>query len=171
MTDQTACRPGTIATIALPANMAVVSAIVAGIVRTRPGVRAVQHGDHMDVCAPETEQRTTLTIPGDPKMIREALWVADHATRWNIDEEDWHGAREVLSALIQECDRHRPLGPDGKHGNRHTATCGCDDVPERYRVAEAAQDGQERAGGVSGTPGRVEVAARLLGRSTRAEDR
>lgn len=77
-----------------------------------------------------TEQRTTLTIPGDPKMIREALCVAEQATLWNVDEQNLHGAREVLGALIQECDRHRPLAPDGKHGDRHTATCGCDDVSE-----------------------------------------
>lgn len=91
--------------------------------------------DDLDHVEAEPEQRTTLTIPGDPKAIREALCVAEGATLRNVDEEDWHGAREVLGALIQECDRHRPLGPDGKHGNHHTATCGCDDVPERHQVA------------------------------------
>lgn len=73
MTDQTACRPGTIATIGLPADMAVVSAIVAGIVRTRPGVRAVQHQDHLDVCAPAPEahdpQNTLCVPPGRPVSV------------------------------------------------------------------------------------------------------
>lgn len=71
------------------------------------------------------EQRTTLTISGGPKMIREALCVAQASAG--------NHANKVLSALIDECDRHRPLGPDGKHGQRHTTTCGCDDIPERYR--------------------------------------
>src|SRR5690606_25377596 len=75
-------------------------------------------------------EQTTLTIPGGPKMIREALCVAEGATLRNVGKQNLHGAREVLGALIQECDRHRPLGPDGKHGDRHTATCGCDDVSE-----------------------------------------
>jgi hypothetical protein len=30
-----------------------------------------------------------------------------------------------LQVLIDECDRMRPLGPDGKHGDRHTVECGC----------------------------------------------
>jgi hypothetical protein len=34
---------------------------------------------------------------------------------------------ELLQELIDELDKHRPLGPDGKHGDRHTATCGCED--------------------------------------------
>lgn len=37
---------------------------------------------------------------------------------------------EVIAAaniLVGVIDVHRPLGPDGKHGNRHTATCGCED--------------------------------------------
>lgn len=33
-----------------------------------------------------------------------------------------------LQRLINACDDHRPLGPDGKHGNRHTPTCGCEDA-------------------------------------------
>lgn len=81
----------------------------------------------------EVEKTTTLTIPGDPKTIREALCVAEGATLQNVDKRNLYGAREVLGALLKECDRHRPLGPDGKHGNRHTVTCGCDDAPERYR--------------------------------------
>lgn len=31
-----------------------------------------------------------------------------------------------LTQLIQRIDFLRPLGPDGKHGNRHTPTCGCE---------------------------------------------
>lgn len=87
----------------------------------------VEHGPLTVVSVPG---QTTLTIPGGPKMIREALCVAEGATLRNVNEQNRHWVREVLGALIQECDRHRPLGPDGGHGNRHTATCGCDDVSE-----------------------------------------
>lgn len=33
-----------------------------------------------------------------------------------------------IDVLINMIDRHRPLGPDGEHGDRHTDTCGCEDV-------------------------------------------
>lgn len=35
--------------------------------------------------------------------------------------------KSAVDVLIEMIDRHRPLGNDGKHGNRHTATCGCED--------------------------------------------
>lgn len=76
---------------------------------------------------------TTLIVSTSPKMVREALCVAEHAVNRHVTEINQHGAPEVLAALIRECDRHRPLGPDGKHGQRHTPTCGCEDMPERYR--------------------------------------
>lgn len=71
---------------------------------------------------------TTLNVPDSPKMLRETLC---HAQAWiaNGDPDDararWHIAR--LQRLIDECDRHRPLGLDGKHGDLHTDTCGCED--------------------------------------------
>lgn len=33
---------------------------------------------------------------------------------------------ENLQALINEIDIWRPLGPNGKHEDRHTPHCGCD---------------------------------------------
>lgn len=74
-----------------------------------------------------TEPVTIAVPPGGVKMLRETLCVAQGlALRRSIDpRSEEHGRR--LQALIDECDRHRPLGPDGKHGNRHTATCGCED--------------------------------------------
>lgn len=155
MTDQTACRPGTIARIPLPIGL---YDLENALEPTHgDGRRVIGHGDHLDVFVPEDEEpppSTSLTIPHDPKAIREALcltWAALVCRYMHLDGAD-HAAR-VLNALIQECDRHRPLGPDGKHGDRHTATCGCDDVPERYQVAEAAQDGQERAANVPADSG------------------
>lgn len=32
-----------------------------------------------------------------------------------------------IQGIIDELDKHRPLGSDGKHGNLHTETCGCQD--------------------------------------------
>jgi hypothetical protein len=71
---------------------------------------------------------TSYTVPDGPKMLRETLCIA----------QTWMGLSmrtdklvhiERLQRLIDECDRHRPLGPDGKHGDRHTETCGCEDKP------------------------------------------
>ena len=60
------------------------------------------------------------------KMLRENLCIAQTA----INESPVNWAESVnkrIGRLIKELDKHRPLGPDGKHGNRHTETCGCED--------------------------------------------
>lgn len=62
---------------------------------------------------------------GDLKMLGEALCVAEgHLLR---SEQYSYGAR-FFSDLIKQVDVHRPLGPDMKHGTRHTPTCGCEDT-------------------------------------------
>ncbi|WP_238840708.1 hypothetical protein [Prescottella equi] len=38
--------------------------------------------------------------------------------------------RDEMQYLINVLREHRPIGPDGKHGNRHTSTCGCEDKGE-----------------------------------------
>ncbi len=66
-----------------------------------------------------------LTVPDSIKMLRETFCVAQ--TWFGLSQRSDranHVAR--LQELIDECDRQRPLGPDGKHGDRHTPTCGCD---------------------------------------------
>lgn len=69
----------------------------------------------------------TYTVPDGPKMLRETLCVAQ--ARIGNSPLD-HGRRDEhmdrLQRLLDECDRKRPLGPDGKHGDRHTPECGCD---------------------------------------------
>ena len=56
------------------------------------------------------------------KMLRERLCAEQvHASEWP------ENIRSAVDVLINMIDRHRPLGPDGKHGERHTSTCGCDD--------------------------------------------
>lgn len=70
-----------------------------------------------------------LVVPDSPKMLRETLCVAQARignSPLDADRREEHMSR--LGRLIAECDRHRPLGPDGKHGDRHTPTCGCDDT-------------------------------------------
>lgn len=73
---------------------------------------------------------TAYETPDDPKMLRETLCLAQTALLRSayagIDYLDHVGR---LQRLIDACDAHRPLGPDGKHGSRHTATCGCEDKP------------------------------------------
>jgi len=55
------------------------------------------------------------------KMLREALCrEQQRASQWPPD------VAQRVAALIDLIDLHRPLGPDGTHGHRHTTTCGCD---------------------------------------------
>lgn len=65
-----------------------------------------------------------------PKMLRETLCVAQMATL-RLRSEDPRASEHIarLQQLIDDLDKQRPLGPDGKHGNRHTPTCGCEDTP------------------------------------------
>jgi hypothetical protein len=83
---------------------------------------------------------TSYTVPDGPKMLRETLCVAQHAINQSHDQRKReHIAR--LGRLVNECDRHRPLGVDGKHNDRHTSTCGCEDVPPSALIAaEREQD-------------------------------
>lgn len=72
-----------------------------------------------------TDERDSL------KSLRETLCRAQTA----MLGPNGHGAHypeimtevERLGRLIAEIDRQRPLGPDGKHGDLHTPSCGCED--------------------------------------------
>lgn len=71
--------------------------------------------------------RTILSVPDSPKMLRETLCIAQAAIGARpFDEHRKRADLDRLQRLIAECDRHRPLGHDGKHGDHHTSTCGCD---------------------------------------------
>jgi hypothetical protein len=79
----------------------------------------------------------TYTTADSPKMVRETLCVAQ-ATIGNSSLHS-HTIRQHLNRLqrlIDDCDRQRPLGPDGKHGDRHTPTCGCVEIEELNMSAE-----------------------------------
>lgn len=68
------------------------------------------------------------------KGIRETLCAAVSAL---VEKSNRTPSHEIglhighLEGMIAQIDRHRPLGPDGKHGDLHTSTCGCEDVPQR----------------------------------------
>lgn len=61
------------------------------------------------------------------KMLREALCIAQADLDDRLDGR--RGTSLRLQKLINLIDRHRPLDADGRHGNLHTATCGCEDKP------------------------------------------
>jgi hypothetical protein len=76
---------------------------------------------------------STINTSDTLKMVREALCVA--ASSPLVQAAGSPGAYTgVLQRLIDDIDRQRPLGPDGTHGDRHTATCGCIDVAGLPRV-------------------------------------
>lgn len=99
--------------------------------------------------ATTTRQRTTGTVihcphPADTlKMLRETFCVAQTQVNLHVPDTDrrqQHSDR--LERLIYDIDRQRPLGPDGKHDNRHTPTCGCSDDHDRSPGAVARDDGE-----------------------------
>jgi hypothetical protein len=70
---------------------------------------------------------TVYEVSDGPKMLRETLCIAQTYVGLST-RSDARAHVECLQRLIDECDRHRPLGRNGKHGNLHTSTCGCDDI-------------------------------------------
>lgn len=73
---------------------------------------------------PDPHRAWAYITRDSPKMLREALCVAQSALSHQAVSPDRHIA--ALGRLIDECDRHRPLGNDGKHNDLHTPTCGCE---------------------------------------------
>jgi len=76
---------------------------------------------------PSVEKPLLYLFLADPrdtlKMLRETLCVAQTAIGEALDNPKHI---ERIQRLIDEIDRQRPLGPDGKHGNLHTPFCGCE---------------------------------------------
>ena len=61
-----------------------------------------------------------------PKMLAEKL-NAQYVHIPNTGDVLEDRTRAAFSELLTLLARHRPVGPDGKHNNLHTATCGCED--------------------------------------------
>jgi hypothetical protein len=77
---------------------------------------------------------TAYIVPDSPKLLRETLCVAQSRIGNSpLDEGRKHEHIDRLQRLIDECDRHRPLGADGKHGDLHTPSCGCAITPNQER--------------------------------------
>lgn len=63
------------------------------------------------------------------KMLRETFSAAQSYIGTHSNRSYDRGRHvERLQRLIDECERQRPTGSDGKHADRHTPTCGCDDT-------------------------------------------
>ena len=70
----------------------------------------------------------TLHVQDSIKMLRETLCVAQGAVNRGVSSGDRRSEHsDRLQRLIDECNRQRPLASNGKHGNLHTPTCGCED--------------------------------------------
>lgn len=83
---------------------------------------------------------SSLTVRDSIKMLRETLSVAQNRIGNSpLDVGRRHEHIDRLQRLIDDCERQRPTGPDGKHGDRHTPTCGCD-TGERPYIAPPMQD-------------------------------
>lgn len=98
-----------------------------------------------------------LTLLDSPKMLRETLCVAQARISYSsldLGRKAEHLRR--LQKLIDEIDKHRPLGPDGKHGDLHTPTCGCFDERRiaRLRMGDNSfgHDGQHFGVGTEECP-------------------
>jgi hypothetical protein len=77
----------------------------------------------------ETRPTTTITTTDSLKMLRETFCVAQRFCG-QTGRQEWQRHMDRLQRLIDDIDRQRPLGPDGKHGDgeRCTPTCGCQDA-------------------------------------------
>lgn len=68
----------------------------------------------------------------DLSSLREALCVAQSAIGQAYGQRQSAYALGKIGSIqevLDEIDILRPLGPDGKHGDRHTDFCGCDPNP------------------------------------------
>jgi hypothetical protein len=67
----------------------------------------------------------SINVTDNIKGLREILCLAQHVGN-QTDGINHSLYNRRIQEIIDELDKHRPLGPDGKHGNLlHTATCGC----------------------------------------------
>ncbi len=67
-----------------------------------------------------------------PKMLKETLSVVEHAMQKLARDRPGYNAGGDISThlsriglLLDEYNKMRPTGRDGRHGDRHTSVCGC----------------------------------------------
>ncbi len=83
----------------------------------------------MSITPKEDPPVAHLAVPAsDLKMLRETFCHL-HSQMYVLPLVGRNPAimSKQLQKLLNEIDRHRPLGSNGKHGNLHTPTCGCED--------------------------------------------
>lgn len=96
--------------------------------------------ERVDPHHPDLADVHAYAVPDSPKMLRETLCVAQGRigqSPLDAGRRDEHVQR--LQRLIDECDRKRPLGSDGKHDDLHTPECGCGS--RSARTVHTADDG------------------------------
>jgi len=126
-----------------------------GTVAAAVGARLIEQ-DQARADEPDDGQHAMLDIDalGGPKMLRETMCVAQGA----VLREGHAGAQlhaDRIASIIDVCDQHRPLGPDGKHGTRQcTLTCGCIDKRLDVRT-HRSPDVSAEPEPVEGPPGTV----------------
>lgn len=71
---------------------------------------------------------TKLELEDSLKMLRETLCVAGAAIG-HVYPTSSRTSEHIkrIGRIIAEIDRQRPLGSNGKHANRHTDLCQCED--------------------------------------------
>lgn len=70
----------------------------------------------------------TLTTNDSVKMLQETFCLVSAIIgNSTLSDGEKHQHLGRLQRLINDCQRQRPTGFDGKHGNLHTDTCGCED--------------------------------------------
>ncbi|PBI96965.1 hypothetical protein BKP42_36250 [Rhodococcus erythropolis] len=84
------------------------------------------------------EHRSVIHSNRTIKTVSEALSYAETAllNTYPDSEQRAHYA-EVIAELLRDIARQRPVGSNGKHGELHTPTCGCADVPASSPVVPA----------------------------------
>ncbi len=75
------------------------------------------------------DAQAALWLPASRlKMLWEML------AQWSTQPGVYKARQDLIKHLHREIEKHRPLGSDGKHGDLHTATCGCEDVEKECFV-------------------------------------
>ena len=84
------------------------------------------------------EHRSVIHSNRTIKTVGEALSYAETALLKTYPEsaQRAHYA-EVIAELLRDVARQRPVGSNGKHGELHTPTCGCEDVSASSPVVPA----------------------------------
>lgn len=97
----------------------------------------------MDPHDPLVADLHAYVIPISPKMLLETLCVVESALyEKERNTPGWNAGGNVythvgrIRFLMDECNRKRPTGADGKHDDRHTPECGCGSKSARTMEVE-----------------------------------